>query len=254
MDIAGFVTTRVDGFDTAVRRLTQGARSRIGRRERHAFSLREEWIPRDLAELIPIQEGWLIENGGRTRMRVRNTWIEGVEAFFSQRAMVMLQQGTSVIDWPELDGSLSLTVTIRNERATDRDIPYAVGSEIDAGRPVAGTNLRGREVEMSPGLKHRMAVLFRHLIERSEPPANLCETAAKRLGTSEQAVKNSANRYRQRLNASRGRSLETLEQLGYYLVVTSEAIGTVDLDPASRGLQGRLDKARRGLGSGMEEH
>jgi hypothetical protein len=89
---------------------------------------------------------------------------------------------------------------------------------------------------IEPGLRHRMAVLFQHLIDGTDPPRNLYRHASAALGPedTEANLKAATHRLIERINKGRrGHRLEDVEALGYYLVHTTRAVQETDLAPPS---------------------
>ena len=127
-EVAGSLTVTVAGSDVCSWRLPREQAVSAGRASTAGIRLSAGWVPHQLARFEPVERGWHLVNGHRTRVRVRNP-------------------------------------------------------------------------------------------------------RAERLGTSEQAIKNAANRYRERLNDRRGHSIETLDDLGYYLVHVTGVLGPDDLEP-----------------------
>ena len=77
--------------------------------------------------------------------------------------------------------------------------------------------------------------MFEYLIKGEPKPHNLAATAAAKCGTSEQAVKKTLGKVRDKVNLERwGPALENYEQLGHYLVTLSRNVTWEDLPPHLR--------------------
>jgi hypothetical protein len=83
---------------------------------------------------------------------------------------------------------------------------------------------------MAAALRYRMAVLFRHLLEGDPEPPYVLTRRAEFLGLAEAELVDLAHRYRRRLNAS-GTDLQSLLELGEFLVRHPEGLTRSDLDP-----------------------
>jgi hypothetical protein len=145
--------------------------------------------------------------------------------------MVMLQRGDHRLGWAGLGGDLSISVNVRTRRMDDHRIPYAVDSSIDPAARTVGTYLGVPEAAISASLRYKVAVLFRHLIEGRPEPSYLVRTRAAFLGVPPEDLEWAAHRLRRRLNSVRGTDLQSLEELGAYLVCETGEIGAADLDP-----------------------
>ncbi len=202
----------------------------IGRSTGSAIRLRPGWCPRFLATLMPIEGGWLMLNGTRARVQVSSRWVSS--AYWAlPGAVIMLQPGRWLLRW-ELDDECRAEVLISHPRpgAVER-LVFALSAVPGKAKLEQATLLAGTQLELEPATRHRLAVLFRYLIEDEPAPSNLCAAAAEQLGRTETQIRNSAYRVRDRLNTMRPAQIHTLEELGNYLVHTSLAIGPDDLDP-----------------------
>jgi hypothetical protein len=217
----------------------------VGRARGAAAHLPYERVPRILATMVPYSstpsvlghskaplQGWLLINGERTRARVENRRAI-VEA--EPSGVVALQDGTSVVHWPELDEAVTLTIVVGTGRS-DPALPVARDRAPD-DRAVAppATRVALQRSDVRPSLRHSMAVLFRHLLEGTQKPVNVYRTAALEMGTTEAGLKRSAERLMGRINEHRfGGPIDTLDHLGHYLVTTAALITTDDLEGDGR--------------------
>lgn len=229
--LVGLVVIRGAGAPMVHRRLPRRTAASVGRRERFAFELEPEWVPRDLGAFTPVDDGWVFTNLARDWMRVESDFILNGFAVFRPQAMVMLQRGDHRITWDGLDRPVGVSVTVRTRRMDDQRIPYAVDSTVEGQAEVAGSYRGVTDAPMSAALRYRLAVLFRHLIDGEVEPRNLLAKRAEQLCISEDELEASAHRYRRRLNVVRTLDLQTLEELGEYLVLKSEELSRADLEP-----------------------
>jgi hypothetical protein len=203
----------------------------MGRSPGCAIELTPLWTPRRLASLAPVDGGWLLTNGDRTRVTAVSRSVRN--GVFERGAKVFLQPGQWSLSW-ELDGPCTASVRITSvpTDAPER-LPYALNDHRGGPttRPARLTAIAGAEMALSPLTRHRLAVLFSHEFEDAAPPDNVCKAAAQRLGVTQAQVKRTALRVRDRLNTRREIPLESLEQLGYYLVHVSGALSPDDLEP-----------------------
>jgi hypothetical protein len=217
----------------------------VGRARRAAAHLPYERVPRILATMVPYvstpsvlshakapRQGWLLINGERTRARAENRRAI-VEA--EPSGVVALQDGTTVVVWPELDEAVTLTIVVGTGRS-DSALPVARDrSPDDIAGATPATVVPLQRGDVRPGLRHSMAVLFRHLLEGTPKPVNVYWTAAHEMGTTEAGLKRSAERLMERINKHRfGGPIDTLDHLGHYLVTTAALITTDDLEADGR--------------------
>lgn len=227
----GLIVVRGGGAPMVYRRLPRRAPASVGNRAVHAFPLQEEWVPRDLASFTAVDEGWLVVNQSRARMQVENEWVLGGTVVFRPESMVMLQRGDHRLTWSGLGHPLSVSVVIRTRRLDDQKIAYAVDSTVEGQAAGPGHYLGVQDAPMSAALRYRLAVLFRHLIESQPEPLHLVARRAEFLGLPEEELEWIAHKFRRRLNVVRGTDLQSLEELGEYLVLKTEELGRTDLDP-----------------------
>lgn len=228
--IVGLVVVRGGGAPMVQRRLPRRAPASVGRRERFAFELQPEWVPRDLGVFTAVEEGWLLANTSRAWMRVESDFILTGSVVLRSDAITMLQRGDYRISWDGLD-PLALSVTVRTRRLEDSRTPYAVDSTVDGRAEGSGSYLGVTDAPMTAALRYRLAVLFRHLIEGEMEPRNLLERRAESLGIPVEELEAAAHRYRRRLNVVHGLDLQTIEELGEYLVRKSDELTREDLEP-----------------------
>lgn len=229
--LAGLVVVRGAGAAVVPRRLPRGTTVHVGRRERHGVELRPEWVPLDLVSLAPVEEGWLATNTTRARMRVECDWVLGGAATFLPGATVMLQRGEHRLLWPELAHPVGVSVSVRTRRLEDQRVAYVVDSTVNADGRGVGSYLGVDDAPMSDSLRYRLAVLFRHLLEGEPEPLRLVARRAEFLGLSEDALDETAQRFRRRVNAVSGTDLQSLDELGAYLVGPAGVLTRADLDP-----------------------
>ena len=228
--VVGLVVLRGGGASMRQWRLPRRTTATVGRRERHGLLLPAPWAPVELASFTSAGDGWLVTNESRARMQVENDWLQGGEATWKPGAVVMLQRGEHRLQWSGLDKPLAVSVSIRSRRLDDQKLAYAVDSTIDT----AASGLRNErgvvDAPMSAALRYRMAVLFRHLLKGDPEPPHVLTRRAEFLGLTEAELFDVANRYRRRLNAS-GADLQSLLELGEFLVQHPEGLTRSDLDP-----------------------
>ena len=212
------------------RRLPRRSPASLGRRERFAFELRPEWVPRELGTFTPVDDGWLLTNMSRAWMRVESDFILSGSVVLRSEAITMVQRGDYKISWEGFD-PLVLSVTVRTRRLDDQRIPYAVDSVVDGRAEGSGSYLGVTDAPMTAALRYRLAVLFRHLIENELEPRNLMERRAESLGISVEDLEATAHRYRRRLNVVHNLDLQSIEELGDYLVRKSDELTRDDLEP-----------------------
>lgn len=131
--LSGLLIVRGAGAPLVQRRLPRHTVVTVGRRERNGVELSPEWVPLEAARLVPVEEGWLVTNGARTRMSISSDWIHTGTAFFVPHATVTLQRGEHRVSWPELPSPLNLSITVRSRRMDDQRMAYVVDSTVDSG-------------------------------------------------------------------------------------------------------------------------
>ena len=239
--LTGVIVVRGAGAPVEQQRLPRRSPATIGRGERHAVVVRPDWVPLDLATFSPVDEGWLVANGAGVPMRVESDWVQSGAASYQPHALVMLQRGDHRLSWPELGGTrlggrglggpVTVSVTVRTRRLEDARTRYAVDSAVATPVRGPGVHRGGTEPPMSVALRYRMAVLFRHLLEGAPTPVHLVRHRAQFLGMTEHELDRIAQRLRRRLNAVRGLDLQSLDELGDYLVRGQGELSPKDLNP-----------------------
>ncbi|MGZ4749139.1 MAG: hypothetical protein ACXVYY_18825, partial [Oryzihumus sp.] len=81
----------------------------VGRSPGCAIQLAPLWAPRMLASLAPVDGGWLLTNGDRTRVTAVSRSVRN--GVFERGAKVFLQPGQWSLGW-ELDGPCTATIRI----------------------------------------------------------------------------------------------------------------------------------------------
>ena len=228
--VVGMVVIRGGGASVRQWRLPRRTTATVGRRERHGLLLPAPWAPAELAAFTAVGDGWLVTNASRGRMQVENDWLQGGEATWKPGSVVMLQRGEHRLQWSGLEKPLAVSVSIRTRRLDDQKVAYAVDSTIDTTATGLCDERGVSDAPMSAALRYRMAVLFRHLLEGDPEPPNVMTRRAEFLGLTEAELYDVANRYRRRLNAS-GADLQSLLELGEFLVRHPEGLTRADLDP-----------------------
>lgn len=222
-------TVRVTGGAEALGRwrLPRRSSTTLGRAKGSAIQLRGQWVPGRLAVLEPQGFGWLMRNGYSTRVVVRGPGLRG--ARFEPGGVAALIAGEWEIHWA-LDQSLRAEVSI-NKAPAPADLPWALNPTIPVHDQQHGTAYAADRQMFSQAELHLLAVLFAYEFEAVTPPRNICQAAAEALSLTSSQVKNSANTVRRRINKKRHTDLETLEELGFYLVHTARVLSEDDLDP-----------------------
>ena len=228
--LVGLVLVRGGGASARQWRLPRRTTASVGRRDRHGILLPAPWAPAELACFRATEDGWVATNSSRSRMVVENDWTQGGTATYKPGAMVMLQPGEHRLQWVGIEKPLSVSVSVRTRRLEDQKLAYAVDSTVDAARSGLRSQLGVADAPMSASLRYRMAVLFRHLLEGDPEPPRVLARRAEFLGMTEADLLEVAQRYRRRLNAS-GADLQSLLELGEFLVRHPEGLTRSDLDP-----------------------
>lgn len=182
----------------------------VGRGMGWAIEARDTWCSRTLVDLEPTDHGWLCRNYHDGLHLTGPHLVE--EATYLGGAAVLLTTGTWTLWW---NRRLTLEVTVTPSLSEEqRKLPIAS----QAGDLEALMTTDPRALQLSPTDLHRLAVLFRHLLEETDPPANLAAAAASALGMQEAVVRAYANRQRSKVEATDGLRLETVADLGEHLV------------------------------------
>lgn len=178
--------------------------------------------------MTPQDFGWLLKNGLSTRVEVTGPGVHGLR--FEPSASVALVRGDWVLDWA-LDKPLQARVCVTTSPAPP-DLPWALDRMVPSPKPeLPRTSYAADDVPMSPAERHLLAVLFMHEFTAAPAPRNLCAAAGARLGLSSSDVKNRANVVRRRVNGRRQATIDSLDELGFYLVHTAQALSPDDLEP-----------------------
>jgi hypothetical protein len=188
-------------------------------------------VPRDLGTFTPVEDGWLFHNAARARMRVESDFIATGFAIYQPDAITMMQRGDHRISWEGLERPLGVSLTVRTRRLEDQRVPFAVDNIVDSHEHGNGSYLGVTDAPTSAALRYRLAVLFRHLIDGEPEPLSLLQKRAESLGMPEDHLAAAAHRYRRRLNVVRSLDLQSLEELGDYLVLRSQELTKDDLEP-----------------------
>lgn len=242
----------------------------VGRHADSCVLLEEEWVSRVQAEIIVLEDGWVVTNGYRTRMQAQS---QKVQAEAGKGGSVWVpRRGQMRLRWPELPHELLLQVNLPIDRAPalplqpglrvprlagvgtlmprfNRAFPGAEPEERPRKRRrAAGLGSRSKEGEAPDGereelglealQRRRMAVLFRHELLGTSRPRNLYAAAAVQLGVSEASLKQLVHRMLQRFNHGRAVPLSGVDALGHYLVHTSETVTVDDLPDGDAALPG----------------
>ncbi len=229
--LVGLVVVRGAGAAAVPRRLPRASTVHVGRRERHALGLRPDWVPLDLVALAPVEEGWVATNLALGRMVVENDWVQGAAATYLPGAMVMIQRGEHRLLWSGLAHPVGVSVSVRTRRLEDARTAYAVDSVVDPHAPAQGSHRGVDDPPMSAALRYRLAVLFRHLLEGEPEPPHLMARRAEYLGLTEIELQELVSRFRRRVNAVAGVDVQTVEELGAFLVAETASLTRADLDP-----------------------
>lgn len=214
----GLVTVQVPGKEAATRRLTRQREGFIGRGMGWYMPMRAAWCPRELLGLTPIDGGWLAHNF-RDNLVVEGPSIRRAE--LDADAKLLLGVGAWTFTWP-LKEELEVSIWVKSSLTADQ-----------MRLPLAGPAPREREKVgtaralpiLSPEERQRLAIVFRHLLDDSDKPANLCRERAPLLGTDEANLRAWLNRIRVRTNAAgaRGRPpLKNVDEMGEYLIRMDE--------------------------------
>lgn len=197
----------------------------VGRAATSGIHLPNRWIPRGLCRFTATDLGWLVQVGPRARLRVRDPWVG--EHVFERRALVALQEGQAVLDFPELDDWVLIAVQIGRDVA--EGLPE-VRDQPDLDDPEHGTAYAVGRFALNAAQRRVLAVTFRHLLTGDPPPSNLTKAAGERLGRSSQGLTNQLNEIRRGINDERwGPKLKDAHQLGDYLVKLTRTISWNDL-------------------------
>lgn len=202
-------------------------RSLVGRHPDSCVPLSCPWVSWVQLALQDTEYGWLVTNGYRTRMRATSTEID---AIVTPGGSVWIRHGTSMrLTWPELPRELIITLLTPRPKLPMQQVEKLPRGTVTTRMPTLMPALSDQQV------RHRMAVLFRHLLLDEDRPENLYRSAAERLAFDDpdkgtNLLKQAANRLIHQLNRERSVGLEGVDSLGHYLVFTSGALSPDDLE------------------------
>ena len=213
------LTVHVGGRDSEARRLPDEDIV-VGRGMGWGFRRDDTWCSRMLLDLEPTERGWVAYNH-QDGLAVQGPQV--VEARYNKGAFVLLGRGSWVLSWDtRFRLVLEVLPTLTAELAA---LPLATATlELDALMSTDPTTLG-----LSRTDKHRLAVLFRHLLERRPAPANLARAAAEHLDMTEPVVRAYANAVRRRVSQIGHVDLPTVDALGDYLVHVRGIVTRADL-------------------------
>lgn len=197
----------------------------MGRTEGYGLHLPNRWVPNKVCRFLPYELGWVVQVGPSPRMRVRGTGAG--DHTFTRRSVVALQEGKTLLSFPEIDDRLDVVVVIGPGVATG--LPQ-VHDEIIEDSPRQRTEYAARRITLTPQQRKVVASTFAYLLKNEPKPMNLAQSSAERLGVSTQSVKNALEKVRVKVNLERwGPDLESWEQVGHYLVQLTRNITWEDL-------------------------
>lgn len=211
--------------------LPRWERVSMGRTAGYGLHVPRSWVPSKLCRFIPWDEGWMVQVGPRTRMRVQDMYVG--DHVFDRRSMVVLQPGNAVLSFPELDDWCQARVRIE---VTDKVAPEVHDERVE-DEPALRTRYAAGGLDVTETQREAVAATFAYLVTGTDKPTNLVKAAAEVLGRSPQGVTNSLNQVRSAINKERwGPKLESFEQLGHYLVHLTRSLTWEDLpDQLRRG-------------------
>lgn len=211
----------------------------LGRKPGAGLALKALWASRVVATFTyrPPAAGlpgyWVIRNGDRCTLEVKNKW--AVEGIMRPNAYALLHAGTWDLVW-RFDRPLSVQIVIAPNYG-QRSAPPALDAFVDpaARAEVLGTDVGGARLQLSPLARHRLAIIYEHVILGTNPPSNVIEHARERLGgIPRQRVLNTITQVREHLENLRVdvvREGTAIADLGEYLVNVACVIGVDDLEP-----------------------
>lgn len=205
----------------------------VGRAEHCGLRTANSAVSHELARLVPSPNGWILENGKRTRVRVVSVFV--VDASFAPRAHVLLQPADWTLAW-DLDVTTELTIRYRRpghgeKRPVARDGEPCRADDGDQHR--IGTDVAGEHLNLTALQRRRLGALFAYMIEGTPKPEQLIPAAAKRSGDSIPQITGAFVRVREYVNRHRELPIDSIEDLGYHLVEVSGVIGPDDLPDAN---------------------
>lgn len=215
------LTVALPGRESQLRRVPPQPFT-VGRGMRWGIEDRDGWCSRMLVELDPTEHGWICRNF-RAGLHVEGTGI--LEATCHEGAAVLLTTGDWTLHW---DHRLTLAIAVRRRLSPDQArIPLATqAGDIDELMTTAPEALQLSATDL-----HRLALLFRHLLESTEAPVNLARAAGPALGMGEAVARDYANKQRRKVQTTNRVQLDTVAELGDYLVRVSRLVRTEHLTP-----------------------
>ena len=208
-----------------------------GRTPGYALYLPDKWVPSKLCRFHRWEAGWVVQVGPRARMRVQNRYVG--DHVFERRACVAIQEGDTLLAFPELDDwcQIDLRISLTSAVAPEVHDDHEVAGEPSLLPWSAGTRYAAGSLQVTRVQRAALGATFAYLITGQPKPTNLVKAAAELLDRSPQAVTNSLNQVRLAINKQRwGPDLETWEQLGHYLVHLTRSLNRDDLpDQLRRG-------------------
>lgn len=206
----------------------------VGRYKFAALRVDLPTVSETQCQLVSADVGWVITNGPRTPMKVTGPLVEAV---VQPGGQVLLTAGAHTVRWPELGADLRLKV-----RVTGKVGPEVAGVIKDP-KPVT---MRPRHTTQFPldvvgrsqrqageRSRHRLAVMFKHLILGGEEPTSIYRAALESLAGEGDRVTGDA--LRQLVRQETRRVLEAggprldVRGLGTFLVTTTNSLGELDL-------------------------
>jgi hypothetical protein len=158
-------------------------------------------------------------------MRVHDKYVG--DHIFASRAMVALQEGPTLVSFPDLDDFCQLGVVIGP--GAGAGLP-GLQDDIIEEQSRVGTRFAAGRVVLTPVQRKIVATAFAYLIKGQPRPANIVATAAPLCGKSEQIVKKHLSSVMKKVNLERwGPKFDSYEDVGYYLIHLSRTIGWEDL-------------------------
>lgn len=210
---------------------------RLGRSADCGLRVNHPAISRELATFSPTHYGWVLENGARTRVALTSPFV--VKASFGPRAQALLQPADWALAW-DLDVYNKVTVTYRRAGhgeplAVARDKPTQPKNEAASDpQQRIGTGVAGDRLKLTPLQRRRLGALFAYLIEETEKPDQLIQTAAQLSGDSIAQINGTWVKVREYVNRHREVPIEHIEDLGYHLVVVAGVLGPDDVPQGRR--------------------
>ena len=210
----------------------------LGRRPGSLLPVLEPWMPQLLTTFEGVgKHGWVVTAGTAVTVEVTGA---RVLARVLPGGSQLLGRGAWKLLFPTLDHLCRLDVRVYPPDKRQPVDPRTLTRprEVDLDHLLvfqASKRTAADMIGITPTTKHRLAVLYRHLMQDSRAPENLCATAAAELHMEEDAVRRLAYRVRDRLNEHRSNPLGTLDDLGDFLVHTGQVLNPDHLNPPEPG-------------------